>query len=210
MDGPPLPVGGPSWAAVAPDGALDAARVAARIGAYCWVEQQLFSLFGGWVVDIAEPDAKALVAEHAEHAGWRAQRWFELLPTAAPGADALVVAPSGMADALVRAADEGNGSERTVEKLAIAHRALGARLLAAYTAHLDWAPSVSEAAIRRTLAIAGADLAADGRHGERLLQALTVAPGDRARARLAAAAVDEAVASAGGVVGNGTVGDRSL
>ena len=149
----PRPVTGSSWGAVAPEGADTALGVAARLGAYCWAEQQVFGLLGGWITEIAEPDVKLAVAEHADHAAWRAQRWYELLPTAPPGADVLVAPPAGLAPAMAVAAGLAAGPDRTIEKLTIAHRVLLPRLAGALRAHLDWSPAVSEPAVRRMLAI---------------------------------------------------------
>ncbi|MCD9624617.1 hypothetical protein [Rhabdothermincola salaria] len=202
------PVRGPSWSAVAPDDALTAEGAAARLGAYCWVEQRLFGLLGAWAGQITEPDAKAMVAEHAEHAAWRALRWHELLPTAPPGADALVVAPSGV-DAVFAALSPAEGADRTAEKLAAVHRCLLPRLLAAYTAHLDWADPLTEASTRRHLEMATNDLVADLRHGERLLEALVAAPERVAGLADLVAGVEAAVVAAGGIVGPGSVGERS-
>ena len=143
------PVIGSPWGAVAPAGASTAVGVAERVGAYCWAEQQLFGLLGGWITEIGEPDVKLAVADHADHAGWRAQRWYELLPTAAPGADALVVVPTDVAAAVAASGALAAGPDRTIEKLTVAYRVLLPRLAAAVRAHLDWSPAVSEPAVGR-------------------------------------------------------------
>ncbi len=181
-----------------------------RIGRYCWVEQQVFGLLGGWAPEIPELDVKALVAEQAEHAGWRAQRWFELLPTAPPGADALVGAPAGLTGLAQEARAVADGPGRTAEKLLVVHRVLLPRLVAAYTAHLDWAPFTSQASVRRMLGIALAELADDVRHGERLLQAVVGGPVVGSVRAATVGPVDELVAAVGGLVGPGSVGRRPL
>jgi hypothetical protein len=197
----------PSWAALAPEGAARAAGAAARIGAYCWFEQQLFALLGGWVPDIGEADAKILVAEHAEHAAWRAQRWFELLPTAPPGPDALVVAPPGVADAIELAMELASGPDRTTAKLCLAHQVLLPSLQVAYTAHAGWASTTAEASTVRLLAIAGPDLAADLAEGLRLLAALGDPPASTAASRQA---LEDLLSAAGGAVGPGSAGLRPV
>ena len=204
------PVSGPSWAATAPDGALTAAAVAQRLGGYCWIEQLLFGLLGGWVAEIPELDVKSLVAEQAEHAGWRAQRWFELLPTAPPGPDALVGPPDGLGALSDRAHAVADGPERTAEKLVVVHRVLLPRLVAAYTAHLDWAPYATESSGRRMLGISLAELTDDLRHGERLLQALLPGAVLGSTSSSAVSSVDALVAAAGGLAGPGSVGRRPL
>lgn len=205
-----LPVTGPSWGAAAPEGVDTALGLAIRLGACCWAEQQVFALLGGWVTEIAEVDVKLAVAEHADHAAWRAQRWYELLPTAPPGADALVVAPPGMAAAVAVAAALAEGPGRTVEKLAVAHRVLLPRLAAALRAHLDWSPPVSEPAVGRMLRVALDDVAADWVAGERLLQALATNPEALARAHTAQAGAEGPIAAAGGFLGPTSTGRRPV
>jgi hypothetical protein len=199
--------GAPSWAALAPLDARSSAGAARRLGAYCWVEQQVFALLGAWVADIAEPDAKVLVAEHAEHAAWRAQRWFELLPTAPPGADALVVAPAGVQAAVDAAVELGGAAASTATKLCLAHQVLLPALLVAYTAHEGWASATAEASVLRLLAVVRRDLGADVVQGLRLLAALGDPPSTLAGPRLG---VEELLAAAGGAVGPDSVGVRPV
>jgi hypothetical protein len=196
---------GPSWAALAPPDARGSAGVARRLGAYCWVEQQVFAVLGGWVPDIAEPDAKVLVAEHAEHAAWRAQRWFELLPTAPPGADALIAAPTGVGEAIAAVFELGDGPARTATKLCLAHQVLMPALLVAYTAHAGWASATTEASSSRLLAIVARDLGSDVAEGQRLLAALGEAPSSTTGPRQELEAL---LAAAGGAVGPGSAGLR--
>jgi hypothetical protein len=213
---PPVPVRGPSWAAVPPADALTAAGLAVRLGHYCWAEQQLFSLLGGWVVGTDAHDAKALLLELAEHAAWRAQRWYELLPTAPPGADALVAAPEGAVPLaeLVDGALDGPGGERRdagpATRFACAARVLLPRLLAAYTAHLDWSDHVRDAAVRRVLAVALDDLSNDLRHAERLTQAMLEGGLDVSSVTAATAAVEQALVARGGLLGPSSVGRRPV
>ncbi len=138
---------------MAPADATTAVGLAARLGAYCRVEQQLFAVLGRWVVEIPEPDVKLALAEHADHAAWRARRWYELLPTAPPGADALVVVPPEADAAVATAAALADGPDRTLEKLAVAGRVLLPRLAAALHAHLDWTSPLTEPAVGRVLAL---------------------------------------------------------
>ncbi|MCU0311394.1 MAG: hypothetical protein MUE36_10685 [Acidimicrobiales bacterium] len=206
MEPPPSPVPGPSWAAAAPEGATSATATVERLGRYCWAEQELFALLGGWAPEIPEHDVAALVAEQAEHAAWRAERWFELLP-GAPGTG-LVVAPEGLDDLGDRARQAADGPTRTVEKLAVAYRLLAPRLVAAYVAHLGWATPHREAAARRLLGIAVADLTGDLVEGERLLQALATGPDAVSRVAAAVGPLERAVVVAGGIVGDGSLGVR--
>lgn len=213
---PPAPVGGPSWAAVPPADALTAGGLAARLGAYCWVEQQLFSLLGGWVVEVADHDVKALLVEVAEHAAWRALRWYELLPTAPPGADALVRAPEGVGTLAELVAgpmagvDAAEDRPRAVTRLACASRVLMPRLLAAYTAHLDWSTSVAEASVRRVLAIAVDDLGTDLRHAERLTQMCLDEATLVTDVTALTSAIERSLVAVGGLLGPAGLGSRPL
>ena len=189
-----------------------AVGLAARLGAYCWAEQQLFALLGGWIAEIPEPDVKLAVAEHADHAAWRAQRWYELLPGAPPGPDALVVAPAGVdARRWPTARQVASGPDRTVEKLAVAYRVLLPRLAAALRAHLDWAARGVRArgpppagALRSTIS---RPTGWPGSGSCRRSRSTTEALG-----RLAAgpSSVERALAAAGGIVGPTSVGLRRV
>jgi hypothetical protein len=202
------PVPGSPWGAVAPEGADSALGVAARLGVCCWAEQRLFGLLGTWITEIAEPDVKLAVAEHADHAAWRALRWYDLLPTALLGADALVVAPAGVAAAIEAAAAIAAGPDRTIEKLAVGYRVLLPRLAAALRAHLDWSPAVSEPAVGRMLGIALGDVTADWVSGERLLQAIAADPDGLVRANAAQLGAERPIAAAGGLLGPASIGGR--
>lgn len=202
----PTPVAGSPWGPAAPEETSSAAGSARRLGAYCWAEQQVFAVLGGWVPEVPEAEVKLAVAEHADHAAWRAQRWFELLPTAPPGADALVVAPVGL-DGLVGAiAAVVSGPDRTIEKLAVAYRLLLPRLAAAIDAHRSWVSVVAEPTVHRMLALVASDLATDWVAGERILQTLAGPPELAERGRAALATVEGLVVAAGGIVGIASTG----
>jgi hypothetical protein len=206
---PARPVTGSAWGAVAPEGAHTALGVAARLGAYCWAEQQIFALLGGWIQEIPEPDAKLMVAEHADHAAWRAQRWYELLPTAPPGPDALVVGPDAVSEALGRLVEVADGPLPTVVKLAATYRVLLPRMAGALRAHLDWTTEVAEPAVGRVLRMALDDVATDWSAGERLLQAIATEAVPAERARSVPEWLDAQIAVAGGLLGPGSVGLRA-
>lgn len=138
---------------------FSAPESARRIGMCCWFEQQVFALLGRWVIDIEEPEPKILLLELSEHAAWRAQRWYELLPTAAPGADALVIGGDEL-DELIISADAASGAHQTPAKLIVAGALIG--ILDAIVADLaDRTAAISGAAVLRIAGIARADLATD-------------------------------------------------
>lgn len=125
----------------------------------CWLEQQTFALLGRWVVETAEPEAKLVLLELSDHAAWRAQRWYELLPSAPPGADALVVGGDEL-DALLISADRLSGPDRTPAKLAVAEALLGMGDLLA-TVLAGGTSAVAGASVLRIVGIARADIAGD-------------------------------------------------
>lgn len=54
------------------------------VGALCRAEQLVFALLGDGAVRFASPVGSATAAAVADHAGWRARRWYELLPLVDP------------------------------------------------------------------------------------------------------------------------------
>ena len=135
--------------------------LAARIGGYCWIEQQLFGLFGGWVRSTDDPESKLLVAAIGEHAGWRARRWFESLPTAPPGPDQLVLPPVGAEAIFAAAARGGQDPERPGDRLLLAVAVLLPALVEAMETDLALIADLAAAPIRRLLEIACFDIARD-------------------------------------------------
>lgn len=51
-----------------------------RLATYCRIEQWIYAQLGEWVTADVSPSVRLLLAELSDHAGWRAQRWFESLP----------------------------------------------------------------------------------------------------------------------------------
>jgi hypothetical protein len=141
---------------------LSSARgLAVRIGGYCWIEQQFFALFGGWVPSTSDPESKLVLAELGEHAGWRARRWFEALPTAPPGADSLVRAPAGAETILSAAVQAGQDAEDYRGRLVLAAGVLLPALAAAMETHRASSAAVSTAPVRRLLEIGLFDIGRD-------------------------------------------------
>ena len=138
---------------------LSAPESARRVGVYCWLEQQAFACFGGWVVSISDPAAMVTMLELGEHAAWRAQRWYELLPTAPPGADALVEG-SAVLDAFVVALAPASQNEHSLEAFTAAEVLLGL-IDRSITDHLDRTTLLAEPALHRIAEIARTDIAGD-------------------------------------------------
>jgi len=138
---------------------LSAPESARRVGAYCWLEQQAFASFGGSVTSIIDPVAKLTMLELGEHAAWRAQRWFELLPTAPPGADALVIG-TPLLEALVAAFSSLPDDGGTLD-IFIAAEALLELMDRSVADHLDRTTLLAEPALHRIAEIARTDIAGD-------------------------------------------------
>jgi len=138
---------------------LSAPDSARWIGMCCWLEQQVFALLGRWVTEISDPASKLVVLELSEHAAWRAQRWYELLPTAAPGADKLVFGGDEL-DELIVSADDAGGADRTPAKLIVAEGLMGIldRLVAGLADHTT---VISGGSVLRIAGIVRSDIAAD-------------------------------------------------
>lgn len=137
---------------------LDAPASARRIGALCWIEQQLFALFGGWVAEVADVETRLVLLELGEHAAWRAMRWYELLPTAPPGADALLEPTPSFEAAIVAAA----GAPVTDRSTALRDALDLLELVDGFCAeHQQLASPLAEAAVLRIVAIARTDIALD-------------------------------------------------
>ena len=97
--------------------------------------------------------------ELGEHAAWRAQRWYELLPTAPPGADALVIGTLSL-DALV-AAVPAVPTEVTMHDAFTAAEVLLGLIDRSITDHLDRTTLLAEPALHRIAEIARTDIAGD-------------------------------------------------
>lgn len=63
---------------------LGASASIAVVGTLCRAEQLVFALLGDGAVRFASPAGSASAAAVADHAGWRARRWYELLPPVDP------------------------------------------------------------------------------------------------------------------------------
>lgn len=138
---------------------LSAPASARAIGLCCWLEQQMFMALGGRVVDLEDPEVKLTMLEVAEHAAWRTQRWYELLPTAPPGADVLVAAPPSV-EALLAEIVDVLGAAPSAEVVLLAEALL--ILIDVLTGDLaDRSAPLAGASVRRICGFARTDIAAD-------------------------------------------------
>ena len=165
---------------------LGATRTVERVAAYCRAEQLVFALLGDGASTVVSAPHTVTVLAAADHAAWRARRWFELLPTAPPGPDALL-APRDVDLETAAVARDHAVDESTL--LAVVTLELLPRLRRAMEEHRDRCTPVADAAVHRILSIALTDLDTDlagllAAH-ESLLRTIT----DRQRVDLAAGAV---------------------
>lgn len=150
-------------------GFLTAGESVHRMAAYCRIEQLLFGLLGGWVVEIEEPNAKLAMLATADHCAWRSKRWFEMLPTAPPGPDALIVATSAELETFANLVEIVGASQNA--RVVAAYQHLLPALRAAMVSHLEVTTEVADAPIRRMLGLAIFDLDNDLRAGSASIEA---------------------------------------
>jgi hypothetical protein len=150
----------------------ESARLA---GGHCWLEQRLFELLGGWVEPTPEPAAKLLFDRHSGHHAWRAGQWWDRLPVL-DDVDrlSLVTADPASGQEVLQALA---AAPATVGRLAGAYRFALPRLWTRYARHLSLTTPVSDSSSIRTLRMAMADVEADWRDGEALLQQVLREPG---------------------------------
>ena len=143
----------------------DSARLA---GGHCWMERRLFELLGGWVSSTPDPAAKLLFDRHSSHHAWRAGQWWDRLPVLADVDRAALVEadPVSLPEVLQSLAE----APATVGRLAGTYRFALPRLWSRYARHLALTNPTSDGSVMRTLRIARADIEADWREGEALLQ----------------------------------------
>jgi len=117
---------------------------ARRLGHYCWVEQRLFEIIGGWVPTVAEPEAQLLLRSHSFRHGWYARVWEERLPRTSRLEPGRVIGPArsgvvGILEAL-------SALETTPDRLGGVYEVVVPEMLAAYEEEASGAPDHTGAA----------------------------------------------------------------
>ncbi len=138
---------------------LTAGESVDRMASYCRVEQLLFGLLGRWAADVSEPIAKLTLVATADHCAWRSRRWFEMLPTAAPGPDAFME-PTDIEHEVFTLVAELAGSSQGAQ-MVLAYEELLPALRGAMIEHLERTTAVADGPIRRLLGIAITDVSND-------------------------------------------------
>ena len=142
---------------------LTAGESVERMASYCRVEQLLFGLFGQWATEVELPVAKLALVSAADHSAWRAKRWFEMLPTAPPGPDALLTLTTVEREAFDLIAELVGESKGA--RMVVAYGELLPGLRTAMAAHLERTTTVADAPIRRLLNISLTDVSNDEAEG---------------------------------------------
>ena len=151
-------------------------ELAALVGVYCWLEQRIFEVTGGWATcpgPVGEEDAELRVwsAATSRRHGVVAGRWAERLPVRAGVDPAAVVRAPARPEGLSGAFDE----LAATKELATAASALVETVLpwvgGVYAAHLAAATPVSEASVMEVLVEARREGSAEIEGGRTLLKA---------------------------------------
>ena len=149
---------------------LTAVQTAQVVGGLHWATGRLFEVFGLWAAEADRPDIAVSMATSSRHLGWHTGDLAELLPDSvliegvartephAPGVDGAIEAIRAIPGSL--------------ERLAVAHRVLLARVAARCVAVERAAASHSDTSLARVLAFLLADLRRDRDDGEALLTRL--------------------------------------
>jgi hypothetical protein len=178
---------------------LTAGESVERMAAYCRVEQLLFGLLGGWAAEIELPAAKLSLLNAADHSAWRAKRWFEMLPTAPPGPDALLTPAEVERETFNLIVDLVGDSQGA--RMAVAYEELLPGLHAAMSAHLERTTAVADGPIRRLLNIAITDISNDSIEGLGPMELVMAAAENRAAAERVGAELAAANARIGHIFG---------
>lgn len=163
---------------------------AGRIAVLCRAEQLLFAALGDGATRYATPTSASVLATAADHAAWRARRWYELLPTAPPGPDALLVATD--ADVEVTASVRDHVVD-DITLLAVVAIELLPRVRRSMEIVLEATDPVADGPVRRIVGIALTDLETDvgellGAYEERIRESAERDRADEAVGAVAAVA----------------------
>lgn len=151
---------------------LTVAQTAHVVGGLHWVSTRLFEVLGIWAGEADRPDIAVSMATSSRHLGWHASDLAELLPESVLLEGIAQSAPHDPGvDAALEAIRAIPGS---IERLAIAHRVLLARVAARCVAVERAAAAESDEALARVLSFLLADLRRDRDAGEALLGQLLI------------------------------------
>jgi hypothetical protein len=131
---------------------MDQARL---VGAYRWIELELFELLGRWVSDEPEPRARVFFDTSSRQHAWHAELFAGRLPVLdGVDPDQFTVTPGREVQSLF---DSARGTEPTGSRLFAMARVLVPRLVGGYERHLGRAVAVADAPLIRALRLAVRD-----------------------------------------------------
>lgn len=144
-----------------------------RVGAYRWLERQLFHLLGSWAASVSQGSIKLFLSEQSFEYAWHAELWADRLPDPQTANPAGLTAPANPAvAALFRELVDANATWSTLEKLVAVYRVLIPRMVTMYSSHLQH--QADDNHLQRALRLVIADEATAWRVGETHLQSLLV------------------------------------
>src|SRR5438046_691535 len=188
-------------------GAFTVEETARRAGNYKWVEMRLFEALGGWVATVPELDVKMRLGTHCYKHAWHADLWNKRLPELREMNTERLTEPAN--DAVVAFVDamcQPELPDQTIEKLVGVYRVLIPHKIAAYPYHLNGTSTVTDAPTIRSLNFILGDEFDDWRDGEMMIQSLIETPDEVERAAAHQARLERLLVEAGGIAGQGTLG----
>jgi hypothetical protein len=177
---------------------LTAVQTAQVVGELHWATSRLFGVLGLWAAEADSPDVAVSLATSSRHLGWHASDLAELLP------DSVLLEPETKSEPHTPGVDAALDAIRaipgSIERLAVAHRVLLARVAARCVAIERASSNHGDASLARALAFLLADLRRDRDDGEVLLGRLLadVAVVEKANARVLEA--ESRLVSVGGLL----------
>ncbi len=148
---------------------LTTVQTARVVGELQWSAERLFGILTTWASEADRSAIAVVLATSGRHLGWHAADLGELMPDSTLLADEVVVPPRPALDAALDAIRAIPGS---VERLAVAHRVLLARMAARCVAVTHRAAPHADAALLRQVEFCLTDLRRDRDEGEMLLVGL--------------------------------------
>ena len=197
------PAFAPSDSRVLP-GAYSVEDSARMVGAYAWIEQELFQALGGWVATVPELDVKLLFGRHCYHHAWHSRLLRERLPELREmNAERATVPPNGGLVAFAAELVEPGAPELTIEKMVGVYRVLLPRFVTTYSAHAANTSAITDAPTLRLFDLVLRDDIADWSEGQAVLQTLLRGPVEIERARRRQVQLESLLVAAGGLTGDG-------
>lgn len=173
--------------------AVETARV---VDGLHWSCTRLFAMLGRWAGEADRSDVAVSLATASRHMGWHADDLAALAPDGLLVGQSSSSAASPELESTLDTLDETRGS---LERLAITHRVLLARLTTRCIAVERLATEHSDAALTRVVGFMLSDLRRDRDDGETLLERLLIDPQTVERVGANVVETESLVVGAGGL-----------